>query len=289
MFGDFLVDEEGNVWATQSGDWRYRLGLGDTFPSLSDYAIKNLGYVRIVSHPGRAVVSMRPSVVQGSTLAGLFYYLSDYHFRSVAVQHFDDTTDEWYSRVLRANESVIDQISSILDVSRPIVARSSYLSRQVSFSALPKRSPLQDSIAFYRDTGGQLKLSDIPKFSNIFERRHMLYKINEETSGVTLISIGGAFPKVIRNFLFSAIGTDMRDRPDPIYGAECAKAYLSVARSERPGCFEVDAVSLWPSCKEPVRRRYRRVIFPLRDEIGQKWVLGQSTVDNSVDLRSLAS
>jgi hypothetical protein len=289
MFGDFLVDDDGNVWSTQSNDWRRGLGLGDTFTSLSDYAIKNLGYVRIVSNPGRAVVSMRPSVVQGSTLAGLFYYLADFRFRSVAVQHFDDATDEWYSRVLSANESVIDQISILLESSRPIVARSSYLSRQVSFAALPKRSPLQDSIAFYRHTGGYLKLSQVPKFSNIFERRHMLYKINEEISGVTLISIGGCFPKIIRDFLFSAIGTDMRDRPDPLYGAECAKAYLSVARTERPGCFEVDAISRWPSSEEPVRRRYRRVIFPLRDEIGQKWVLGQSTVDESVDLRALAS
>jgi hypothetical protein len=289
MFGDLLVDENGEVWATQSSDWRFRLGFGDTFAPLSDYAIKNLGYVRIISHPERVIVSMRPSVVQGPTVAGLFYYLSDFNFRSIALQHFDDTADEWRSRVLRANESPISQIVSLMEDTHSIVGRSSYLTKEVSFATLASRSPLHDSMSYYRATGGRLKVSQIPKFSNIFERRHMLYKISEEDGGVVLISIGGNFPKRIQDFLYSAIGNDMRDRPDPLYGAECAKAYLMVARTGRPGCFEVDTISKWTPRDELIRRRYRRVIFPFSDETGQKWVLGQSSADHTVDLRSLAS
>lgn len=229
--------------------------------------------MRVVSQPERAIVSLRASVVAGPTIAGLFYYLADGGFRSVAVRYFDDETGGWSHRVLGTHQSAINQIVGLLDSAYPIVGRSSFLTRRVSFATVDDKSPLQDSIGYFRASGGQLKLDDVPNFSNIFVRRHMLYKVEEENGGVKLVSIGGVFPKSIQDFLYSAIGRDVRYRPDVLYGVECAKAYLTVAETGEPGCFEVDAISKWGTQEQLIRRRYRRVIFPFNDEAGQKWVL----------------
>jgi hypothetical protein len=289
MFGDYLFDDRGETWCTQSSDWCAHLGIGNTFHSLSDYAIKNLGFVRVQSQPRRVVISMRPSVVAGPTLTGLFYYLADCRFRSIALRQFDDISNSWHYAVLSAHESPINQIVTLVENTSAIAVRSSFLSRRVSFATITDKSPLQDSIGYYRDTGGRLKVGQIPNFSTIFARRHMLYKVDEQNARVTLVSIGGSFPKSIQEFLFRAVGTDVRDRPDAMYGAECSKAYLTVARTGEPGCFEVDAISKWQDGDDFHRRRYRRVIFPFRDDYGHQWVLGQSSVDDAIDLRALAS
>lgn len=288
MHTDLIFDDEGNVWNSHSADLKRLIGWPDTVNPPLEYLVKNLGFVHLISNPGRAVIAMRPSVMADATAAGLMYYISDWPYDALGLRLYDDKIRSWRYELLGAHDRAIGRIAAILHDVQSIRQKSSYLSRQVLFSTIDQNSPLQLGIEYFKDCNGELTSDHIAELPNVLAARHMLYKFDESSHQLILHSVAGSFPKPIQSYLFNAIGSDIRDRPDMAYGQECANAYLSSALADTPMCFEVDAISKWSASGERLRRRYRRAIFPLHDRDGAKWLLGQSLPDDTVDLRATA-
>ena len=285
---DLTFDEEGHAWPTYSQTLSVHLGLRASVPALPDFLVKNLGYMRVTSQHNRAVITLRPTVAEHGALIGLMYYLTDNNFRSVAVRVYDDAIDDWRHEIVGTVTSAIRHVAKLLSLSMEGEQASSFLTRKVPLENVSVSSHLHTSIRYFRDSNGKLDLNRISDFADMFSGRYMLYKVDSETARIILVSVGESFPKPIQKFLSGSIGKDIRDRPDANYADECAKAYLSVARNPEPACFEIDALSKWSPDVPLLRRCYRRVILPLVDDAEQTWLLGQSTVDNSINLRRAA-
>ncbi|MFT5509301.1 MAG: hypothetical protein ACI89J_002382 [Hyphomicrobiaceae bacterium] len=288
MHDDLIFDENGKSWPTNSMELRHHLGATASAPELSEYLTKNSGYVRVVSHSDRALIVFRPSVVDDRSIVSLYYHLVDHQFRSLALKAFDDTNNCWRYEILGSCDNAVRIIGAMLEDEVTRLHTSSYLSREVPFRSANQHSLLQEGIDFHQRLNGHLSSHHISSLPEHLMGRHMLYRVNKGEGEIILASIGGSFPKPIENYLYQAIGRDIRDRPDSAYGNECAADYASVASSNKPTCFEVDTISKWAAGDLRLRRRYRRVILPFSDEFGQQWLLGQSLPDNSVNLRAMA-
>lgn len=280
----FLVDDDGKLWAADSGQLRYDLdGFGvRNFP---DYVVKNLGFIRIDRRGQSATIWLRPETVATSALVQVVDWLSGQRIERVLVNSYADGT--WHPQIMGAAPSnSYAQLAAMLASSQAPGPRGDrVLARLVPLSALSENSPLWRATKLWRDTGGNWrKLAVVSGLGAAVQHRYTLFEVHGNRNFV-LQGYGSGLPKCAQSWMEGAVGSPIHDHPDQTYIGDCVSSYTRVLESGQPELQEVDAFVSWPDT-EPQRRRYKRLVLPLSDDNRLVYLLSVTAEDTSIDLRA---
>jgi hypothetical protein len=92
-----IIDDGGRFTDAASSGLRSELHawtLGDRF---TDYAIRNLGFIELVTQPRAVRIKLRPAVTSPTAFAALMYWLADHPTPRVMLSHH---VDDWRHEVI---------------------------------------------------------------------------------------------------------------------------------------------------------------------------------------------
>jgi hypothetical protein len=139
----------------------------------------------------------------------------------------------------------------------------------------PKRAPLCSLIKQWKRMRGQLGRNPLLPFEEAgVAKRTVLTRSYGE--GRALIEFFGPRLDVFDpGWIDRAIGLDIEDQPDPVYGEGSARGYHEVQVLEQPRLELVDAVINAPG-RPRQRSRYERLVLPWKAADGTLFVSGAS-------------
>ena len=117
---------------------------------LTDYAIRNLGFVAAKDLNGSLRISLRPSVVSPIAFSALMYWLHDRSADRVLISYCDrESTHE----MTRSRDEAVRKLMSRVDFGQG-ARDGDFLQEDLPLDGLPQTSPLWDVLEAWRASGG---------------------------------------------------------------------------------------------------------------------------------------
>lgn len=252
-----------------------------------DFLIVNCGCGAVRQLDRNIQVRFRPSVLAEAAFDGLAILLHDRQWQRAVASMFIGGT--WQHEVLPRNlEAAIERIKALV-VHHQLRMGEKVLRKTRPLHSIPTGSPMGWVFQVWQ------------RRSHLEPSRDLRRTLAEEMGGryawidavgpncqLIMAEVGRGFPDPVRATLNPGLGSRVEDQPDNAFGRYCAEAYGAIARSGEPTLEDVDAI-MTPPGREPVRRRYSRLILPFRAAGGHVRLLGLSFENLAIDLRRRAS
>ena len=285
-----LIDDSGSLSDGTSIRLRHEVygsTLGEFFP---DYAVMNLGFVRIEPRASAASVWLRPEVVAPIAFIRLMRWLSEEKLDRVLFNWYAD--ESWRHSMIGKSTGTLDIVHQIAAIVSLGIKKShecgDLLVRPTAAYLLPNENPLSQALQLWRDVSGvwgtRARMSSLRK---ILRDRFVLYENRAETEFV-FKEFGDGMPECARSWLRASLGSRVEDHPDSQYGQSCAVSYQRVIERFEPELHDVDAVVWWPQHGK-LRRRYKRLLLPFRDHSRCRLLLSATIEDSSINMRRAVS
>jgi hypothetical protein len=287
----WVIDESGEKRDVTGLRTEFFQGLKLSQEECLDYAVKNLGYAVIRRRRSGIELSWRPEIITDITLAGIFYEVGDFAEYALAARWFQGT--EWRFRVLPADYCArIEAIGSLVRTERSRMRdrvvykriKQEDLNSHDVFAPLIMRwkaSHASGATRFDEDLRAQLDFKSSGKFCLV----RILSDNASANSTLMLDEVGRGFPKLVLDFLAPIVGRPIVRHKDEGYGNYVLETYFEAANSGVPSGHDVDAI-LETVDFGRMRRRYKRLILPFRDDGGWPLMASVSVPDSKIDLRS---
>jgi hypothetical protein len=276
-----LFDDRGQTW--EGGSLRLADALESSIvgDELTNYAVRNLGYVAISETETMARIRLRPSIVSPVALSALLYWLHDRRKDRYVLSFLDV---EWSHEVLGGRDDVMRRLMQRIEA-RNNEREGDFLQMPRALHTLPVSSPLRAVLNIWSEMDG---LYDRERLHPLLERalggRFVLVEGLSGTSNLVIKDIGSGLRKPAQHWLARSIGLRVEDQPDYAYGRWVARSYRDVLSSGEPDLGDVDAVISWPQASRQ-SFRYRRLLLPFRTPDNSPILLGATLTDPSINLR----
>jgi len=288
MQWDLLIDEAGQPWPNGSTALRRRLGQPSPDIDLAGFVVRNMGYARLRLHQGAIRLTVRAGQLEYPALEAVVRFLVTERWQRLVIEHADRTpTFEIYGQVEEA-------VARLKDLAAPSVAlgpRERFVSQELSLDRLGQsgQESLQALMRLWRARRGQLAPQEIiASMPDPLKTRIALARMRPPSaaggSRAIVEHMGSGFRVFDPCWALSAVGRDLEEQPDPVYGARSARAYHEVAALGQPRLELVDAVIDVPG-RSVRRSRYDRLMLPWRSR-GELFVSGTSILRSSYALES---
>ncbi len=285
----WLIDENGERRSFPGVRSECFSGLQMTQDQCLEYAVRNLGYAVLRRRRSGIELSWRPEIITDITLAGILYEVSDFADDALATRWYRDP--EWRFRVLPADRFArIDAIGALVRTERHRIG-DRVVYKRLDLDDLLKCSVFAPLLKCWKDAGvdkNRLLTDHFRQYlASVSGGKYCYVRLQNATDShplMTLDELGWGFPRAVVDFLSPVVGRPVLLHKDSGFGEYVFHTYAEAASHEQPSAHFVDAV-IESSTSEAVRRRYRRLILPFRDQDGQPLMAGISTQDASIDLR----
>jgi hypothetical protein len=276
-----IFDDQGEVWDAKSRRLARDLHASIQGDELTDYVVRNLGFVAAKEMGGSLRISLRPAVVSPIAFTALLYWLHDRTADRVLVSFCDR---EWTHEMMRSRDEAVRKLMGRVDFDQG-AREGDFLQEDLPLDSLPDTSPLRDVLNMWHASGGKF---DRERLAPILERalngRFVLAEAASDRPSLLIKDIGSGLRRPAHHWLSRSIGLRIEDQPDYAYGKWVAHAYRAVLNRGEPDLGDVDAVIRFP---QETRQsfRYRRLLLPFTDDGGSGIVLCASLVDPDINLR----
>jgi hypothetical protein len=286
---DLLIDHEGMAWSNGSPALRRRLAARpDT--DLVGYVVGNLGYARLRQSEQTIRLTIRAGQMSFRTLEAVVRHLLAERWRRLVIEHAESVPSfEIFGEV----EEAVARLQDLSSPSAMLVPRDRFFNQELSLDRLnvPGQEALRSLMKLWRSRKGQLPPEQIlTLMPDALKARMTLTRITAPAvarSRAIVEHIGPGFRVFDSCWALNAVGRDLEEQPDPVYGGRSAQAYHDVAGLGQPRLELVDAVIDVPG--RTVRRsRYDRLMLPWRSR-GEIFVCGASVLRSSYPLQLAAA
>jgi hypothetical protein len=289
---DLVIDESGEPFYSGSTPLLRHLGGVSPDIDLTEYVVRNMGFIRLRQQDGRVRLTLRPGKPEYSTIEGVTRLLLAQSWQRVAIERIDDLrTPEVFFDI----EEVAARLKDLGAPSAHQISPSGFFNQELSLDRLKQSG--HPSLGIMLRQWRRAKpatltpdhiLARVPAY---LQPRVTLTRIVGPTkasrSRVVVEHIGAGIQVFDPTWAQNVIGRDLEEQPDPIYGERSARAYHEVAELGQPRLERVDAVIDVPG--RPVRRsRYDRLMLPWVSR-GEVFVCGASVLRTSYSLEPVAA
>jgi hypothetical protein len=282
---DLLIDQRGQPWLNGSLALRHSLGRQSLDTDLAGFVVRNMGFARLRIRQDTIRLTLRAGQLEFPALESVVRFLVTEQWRRLVIEHADRTPAfEIFGQVEEA-------VARLKDLSAPSVALAQcepFFSQPLSLDRLGQsgQESLQALLRLWRARRGQLDPDQVIRMMpGPLKARIALTRMRPSaTIGNRAIveHIGSGFRVFDACWALGAVGRDLEEQPDPLYGERSARAYHQVASLGQPTLELVDAVIDVPG--RPVKRsRYDRLMLPWRSR-GELFVCGASILRSSYSL-----
>lgn len=276
-----LFDDRGESW--EGGSLRLADALQASIigDELTNYAVRNLGFVAVSETESMARIRLRPSIVSPVAFSALLYWLHD-RVKDRFVLSFLES--EWSHEVLGTRDKVVHRLMQRISP-RTNDREGDFLQAPRPLHSLPASSPLRAVLNIWSETEGVYDRARLhPLLESALDGRFVLIEARTGASNLLIKDIGSGLRKPAQHWLARSIGLRVEDQPDYAYGKWVARSYRDVINSGEPDLGDVDAVISWPQASRQ-SFRYRRLLLPFRTADNSAMLLGATLADPSINLR----
>jgi len=262
---------------------RLRLGCAGPEDDFPTRAVLEHGYVLLRDRNGALQVSLRPERVNRSTLATLFYRLAEAMPERLLLSHFGC---EWHHEVLGSAHEAMLRLEDLVAVAAGWAPRAIYAVERHSliprrYASLQQLAPL---LAVWHLLGGRGpdRLAEVLEPLGLLDRAAIV-RNPRGSDRLVFEHRGKAFTFYQPCWNLLAMGRDVEDQPDRVYGAHTARCYREVFAEDAPRFEAVEALIRTPG-REIRRSRFERLILPWKTPSDERVATGISLVRTSYRL-----
>ncbi|NJO34272.1 MAG: hypothetical protein HC869_15200 [Rhodospirillales bacterium] len=252
---------------------------------LTEFAVKNLGWVEIGTARNAMHVRCRPSMTSDCALAALLYHIWDHAHDTVVLTAW---LDAWQHFILRDRQMFTRLLSSLIHGGRAPAFWSGH--RLISRATDQVTSPFGEVAPIARAIGeGAALLQDVaPAFDALFRNRWSICEPDTARGHTVIRAIGRGYTPFNPRWFAQAKNTTLCAYADEDYGLWVARTHRFATQQRQPLFDEVDAIVTFPRIGE-TRLRYSRMTMPLVRPDGGRLVLTVALSDSAIDLRQSLS
>jgi hypothetical protein len=281
----FLFDDQGEMWDAASHKLASTLCASIGGAELTNYAVRNLGYVSVSESNGSVRVRLRPAAVSPIAFSALCYYLVDSKPERIVLSRLDQ---DWSHEFIGRDVSVLRRLVDAVPVSHADRA-GDFVSQVKSVDGIAPSNPLSALLKAWREVGKPLNYESIARLLDQgMSGRYVMVQTGETNSDVFLRAVGPGFLSYDDDWRARARGLRVEDQPDYFYGRWVAQAYRDTTSLGEPRLEDVDAIVTTPRIGRS-RVRYTRLIVPIKLHSGAECLLGASLIDDDINLRVKAN
>ena len=272
-----IFDDQGEVHETPGPSLRRSLPAPVGGSSLISYVVRNMGYIAVTRKQDSALVRLNPALVSATALIRFYYWLDEHRPQRVVLLIDNSSMPE----VVGGASAAIKRINDLM-AAHHLAADKVFLTRDRRVEDMSDVAALSQVLRFWRDSEAFSFDAFATLAAKIVDSRFIL--VRPENDAVVVAKIGRGLSIFGAGWLSVAEGLQFRDLPDSIYGRHAAKGYLKAAVGNQPILQDVDAIMHAPSVGY-IRRRYTRLLLPIRDQVRNSSVLCASIRNYRIDLR----
>ena len=274
-----LFDEQGNglrptaALGASLGTWI----RGD---DLSEFLVRNLGFVSIVADRAAVRLSFRPGKSDPTALSAAMIHLFGLRAPSFIVRWYESG---WRHEDFPSSGQAIQRIVDLTQAAQLQARQADFLSRSFDRHRLPAVSPLASIMAAW--ACGMRNVGELLAIDRGAGSRSVVVAAGQSNADPHVLTgeIGLAASEPVwleRNSRFR-----IADWPDVEYGKWVAQTYGETLDKAEPRLDAVDCIIKWPRIGAR-RYTYRRLILPCRTPSGAQVLLGTMLSDDTVSLRT---
>ena len=276
-----VFDDRGETWDAQSRELARDLHASIGGDELSDYVVRNLGFVAAKDMGGSLRVSLRPSVVSPIAFSALLYWLHDRAADRVLISFCDR---EWTHEMMRSRDEAVRKLMDRVDFGQG-ARDGDFLQEDLPVTGLAQASPLREILNMWHALGGKFDRERLePVLDRALHGRYVLVEAAADRPAMVIKDVGNGLSKPAEYWLARSIGNRVEDQPDYDYGKWIARFYREVVTKGEPNLGNVDAVIRFP---QEARRsfRYQRLVLPFSGEGQSTMLMAASLADPAINLR----
>jgi hypothetical protein len=275
---DLMIDEAGRSYATGSGELLRSLHIERRNFDLTQYLIRNMGFVRFRRMRGDARITLYPRFLTRAAYESLALLIVDQECTRHILEHVEDPGR---MEIVPGMEDTIARLGDLASAGGEVV-RADFYNEELSLRRLHgtrRLAPLARLMRRWKAHQGSAPVQLDRLFADPALRgRAMMVRMLNDERGVVEYA-GEGFSCFDSGWHRSVIGRDIWEQPDPSYGHLVAEAYAKTYRSNEPRLEFVEAAIRTPGC--PLRRsRYERLLLPWRSR-GASFVSAVSVLRTS--------
>jgi len=278
-----LIDGRGEPWWAGAPELRRRFAAAGAFEDVSALAVREHGYVLLRERKGALHVALRPERVTRPALATLFFRLAEAKPTRLLLSHFGE---EWTHEVCGNAHETMLRLEDLVAFASGWALRAIYDVER--HPLIPRRHPslrqLAPMLAVWHLLGGRGpdRLAEVLAPLGFLDRSAIIRR-PKGTERVLFEHRGKAFTFYQPCWNLLAMGRDVEDQPDCVYGAHTARCYRETFAEDAPRFESVEALVRTPE-REVRRSRFDRLILPWRTHSGERVATGISIVRASYRL-----
>jgi len=276
-----LIDDQGEIWGNAAIQLKQSFGSASSEDDLSNYLVKNLGFVAVNGYGRSCQIRIRPSVVTHQALDSLIYWLADHKFDRILTSYFDT---DWRIELHGAADIVAQRLLQLMS-SEQLIRPGDFVSEKIQLESLPNSEVFASLLRNWPLLSGNLHQDGIRNVLHQLTRgRYFLVRQDRSSNQVVFQDIGSGFAILDNDWLSSARGMPVEQQKDGAYGSWIARRYRHVLQQPEIVAEKVDAIVSTTKYGR-YRVRYNRLILPAGAPDGSKWLLCSSILDERIDLR----
>lgn len=264
---DLIVDDNGRVWRTGSRELLDSLHVAGLQHDLTQYLIRNLGFVRLHTTRSGVRITLRPRFLTKAAFEALVFQMVSLESERFVIEIADA------SGVIEIIPGVEDAAARLADLASVggNITRKDFHREEISLHRLrgsPRMAPLMGLLQRWRRAKGNLRTDLATEFGDpALLGRATVMRMTGESRGV-IEYCGDGFTWSEASWRHAMVGHDASGHPDPQYGQNFWAGYLETQRTQAPRLELIEALIRVPGY--PARRsRYERLLLPWRRNGGQ--------------------
>jgi hypothetical protein len=280
-----FIDHRGDLRDLSQLEQHYPLrGFTDRQTAI-DWAIRNIGLVLICETNSSVRLKLRPEKISPIAMTETLYQLAVNGQLRASISTFDNT---WHHRIFSTAYAAGKHLSELYGTLSDDRSQD-LLRRTLDPAALSLGTGLHELFKRWQSLGRVTTkdelLNAVP--AALVDRVVLLAATSKEAQ-MLFRNVGSDLRVFDSRWAAHAEGRTVEDQPDFRYGRWAAESYRKALQSSAPVYDEIDAMVFNPYTQTRHRSLYRRLVVPYECSDGTKLLLGCSTLDAKINLRSKA-
>ena len=277
-----IIDDNGHFHDPNAPSFRARLNAGASGDALTDYTIRNLGFIAVAKDRAAARIKLKPDRISPIAFAALMYWLADQRAERVMLSRLEAT---WQHELLGDGAASAAKLMHVFRESRRPRA-GDFLREPAEVNSTDPQNPLLALMRLRDEYGAQLDHARLaPVLNSALGGRFTVIHAAPGHDRLTIEKVGHGLSVEAGYWLQRSVGARVEDAADSDFGAWASAHYREVLKSGVPALDNIDVVVDWPHAG---RRRYcyKRLLLPIAAKNNQRGLLCATLQDRSIDLRA---